>query len=80
MVRVRWVALVLLLAMTVAAFGATPKSSSRPPRELHRVGDHWTAYNPPDPATYPAGARTHTIVRGDTLWALAQKYFGNAYL
>jgi hypothetical protein len=65
--------------MAIPAF-AQPQSSSTPPRELHRVGDHYTAYNPPDAATYPAGAKTHTIKRGDTLWALAQQYFGNAYL
>jgi hypothetical protein len=65
--------------MAIPAF-AQPQSSSTPPRELHRVGDHYTAYNPPDPATYPAGAKTHTIKAGDTLWALAQQYFGNAYL
>ena len=78
MVSVRRVAPVLLLVIATAAF-AQPQSS-RPPRDLHRVGDHWTPYNPPDPATYPPGAKTHEIQRGDTLWALAQRYYGNAYL
>lgn len=80
MVRVRRVAPVLLLAMAIPVFAATPKSSSHPPRELHRVGDHWTPYNPPDPSTYPANAKTYTIKAGDTLWALAQQFYGNAYL
>ena len=83
MVSVRRVVPVLLLAVAIPAFAA-PKasrsSSSRPPRDLHRVGDHSTAYNPPDPATYPAGAQTYTIKRGDTLWALANQFYKNAYL
>jgi hypothetical protein len=83
MVSVRRVVPVLLLAMAIPAFAA-PKasrsSSSRPPRDLHRVGDHSTAYNPPDPATYPPGAQTYTIKRGDTLWALANQFYKNAYL
>jgi len=53
---------------------------SHPPRELHRVGDHWTAYNPPDPSTYPPGSKTYTIKQGDTLWALGKQFYGNAYL
>jgi hypothetical protein len=61
-------------------FGAAKKSSSHPPRDLHRVGDHWTAYDPPDPATWPAGAKTYTIKRGDTLWSLAEQFFKNAYM
>jgi hypothetical protein len=65
--------------MTLPAF-AQKKSSSAPPRQLHVVGDHSTAWNPPDPATYPPNAKTHKIVAGDTLWALAQQYYGNAYL
>jgi len=78
MVSVRRVAPVLLVLMALPAFAQ--KQSSTPPRELHRVGDHYSAWNPPDPATYPATAKTHKIAAGDTLWALAQKYYGNAYL
>jgi hypothetical protein len=82
MVSVRRVAPILLLAVAVPVFAAAkkPANSSRPPRELHRYGDHWTAYNPPDPATYPAGSKSYTIKSGDTLWALAQQFYNNAYL
>jgi hypothetical protein len=79
MVSVRRVVPILLLTVAIPLCGAT-KSSSRPPRELHRSGDHWTAYNPPDPASYSPGAKTYAIKSGDTLWALAQQFYGNAYL
>jgi LysM domain len=78
MVSVRRVAPVLLLVLALPLAGAD--QSSRPPRDLHRVGDHWTAYNPPDPSTFPPDAKTYTIKRGDTLWAIAQQQFGSAYL
>jgi len=80
MVSVRRVAPVLLLVMAMPIFAAAKKSSSHPPRELHRVGDHYTAYNPPDSSTYPADAKTYTIKAGDTLWALGNQFYGNAYL
>ncbi|MGZ7040474.1 MAG: LysM peptidoglycan-binding domain-containing protein [Thermoanaerobaculia bacterium] len=71
---------VLLLAMTIPASAAVPKSSSHPPRELHRVGDHWTPYSPPDPSTYPPNAKTHLIKAGETLWGIAAGLYGNGYL
>src|SRR5579872_955701 len=57
-----------------------PAKSTHPPRELHKVGDHWTPYNPPDPSTYPANSKTYTIKAGDTLWALGKQFYGNSYL
>jgi LysM domain-containing protein len=77
---VRRVAPVLLLVAALPLFGAKAKHSSRPPTDLHRVGDHWTAYNPPDPSTYAPTAKTYTVKSGDTLWALANQFYGNAYL
>jgi hypothetical protein len=68
------------LVVTLPLFGAKAKQSSHPPSDLHRVGDHWTAYNPPDPSTYAPAAKTYTVKTGDTLWALAKQFYGNAYL
>lgn len=81
MVSVRRVAPVLLLLLALPIGAASKKSTStRPPRHLHKVGDHWTAYNPPDPSTYPTGSKVHTIAKGDTLWDLARTYYSNPYL
>jgi LysM domain len=83
MVSVRRVAPFLSVVIAIAGFATSAfaqQQSSVPPQNLHRVGDHWTAYTPPDPATYPAGAKTHEIKAGDTLWALAQQYYGDPYL
>ena len=52
-------------------------AADRPPQDLRWTGDHWTAWNPPQP---PAGAQTHVIQRGDTLWDLAARFYGDPYL
>lgn len=79
MVRVRCVVSVLLVSL-VFPLAASAQKRTRPPAKLHLVGDHWTAYNPPDPSTFPPGSNVHIIVRGDTLWDLANKYYNNPYL
>ncbi|MFN2238843.1 MAG: LysM peptidoglycan-binding domain-containing protein, partial [Thermoanaerobaculia bacterium] len=35
---------------------------------------------PPDPSLFPAGSKVHIIERGDTLWDLARRFYGDAYL
>jgi len=68
-----------LIALLVAGLAAPALiAADRPPAQLHLVGDHWTAWNPP--TTFPEGAQIHTVVAGDTLWDLAGKYLGNPYL
>ncbi|HEX9801349.1 MAG TPA: LysM peptidoglycan-binding domain-containing protein [Thermoanaerobaculia bacterium] len=66
-------------AFAVALVVVVPLSAAdRPPTELHLVGDHWTAWNPP--TELPPEAKIHIVVRGDTLWDLARQYLGNPYL
>ncbi|MEO6195068.1 MAG: LysM peptidoglycan-binding domain-containing protein [Thermoanaerobaculia bacterium] len=65
----------VLVALIVGNVSA--QASDRPPQGLHLVGDHWTAWNPPAPA---ATDQVHVVAKGDTLWQLAAKYYGNAYL
>jgi hypothetical protein len=58
-----------ILGMAVAA---------QPPKDLHLVGDHWTAWDPP--ATYPEGSEIYVIEKGDTLWDLSNRFYGDPYL
>jgi hypothetical protein len=69
----------VLAALVVGATAVA--AADRPPQDLHLVGDHWTAWNPPAaPATPADSQQIHIIVKGDTLWALAGKFLGNPYL
>lgn len=66
-------------AVAACLFGAAGAvAADQPPRNLRQVGDHWTAWDPP--TEFPEGAQVYTIVAGDTLWALAGRFYGNPYL
>lgn len=65
-----------VLAMILAG-SSSALAADRPPQDLHLVDGHWTAWNPPAP---PPGEQVHIIAKGDTLWDLAAKYYGDPYL
>ncbi len=67
------IALVLCAAWANAEDAVNP-----PPQPLHKVGDHWTPYDPP--TEFPPDANVYIIQPGDTLWDLARKNLGNPYL
>lgn len=48
-----------------------------PPKDLKQIGDHWTPYSAPQP---DAASKVHLIQGGDSLWSLAQQYYGDPYL
>jgi hypothetical protein len=50
-------------------------ATTRPPKNLKRVGDHWTPWDPPQP-----GPDAYVIQKGDTLWDLAQRWFNDPFL
>jgi hypothetical protein len=66
------------LALAALLTLAVPAAAQTPPQDLHRVGDHWTAWDPP--TSFPEGVEVYTIVPGDTLWDLSQRVLGDPYL
>jgi LysM repeat protein len=62
----------------LALVGAVAGAVNPPPQPLHKVGDHWTPYQPP--AEFPSDAQVYIITPGDTLWDLAKRFLGDPYL
>jgi hypothetical protein len=68
----------LLLAGLLSATGAAAQgeaSSTQPPRDLKKVGDHWTPWEPP-----AAGPNDYVVQESDTLWDLAGKWLQDPHL
>jgi hypothetical protein len=68
-------ALVAFLIAGLAAGPASGAESTRPPSKLKKVGDHWTAWDPPE-----AAADAYVVQKGDTLWDLSAKWFNDPFL
>ena len=70
-------ALASLVAASQLAFAAEgpTSTSTRPPKNLKQVGDHWTPWDPPQ-----ATPESYLIQRGDTLWDLANKWLDDPHL
>ncbi len=66
---------VVAIAVSSGQAAAVRAGTGAPPKNLKQVGDHWTPWNPPQPA-----ADDYIIQRGDTLWDLAQQWLGNPFL
>jgi len=66
----------LVLAFLVAGFQVSvAEESTRPPKNLKKVGDHWTPWDPPE-----AVEGSYIIQQGDTFWDLAGKWLGDPHL
>lgn len=71
--------LTALLALSILLLGAGwLAADTRPPRNLHLVGDHWTPWDPP--TSFPEGSEVYIIEKGDTLWDLSNRFYGDPYL
>jgi hypothetical protein len=77
-VRVAMLVLAFLVAgsqLALADEGQAASTSTRPPKNLKLVGDHWTPWDPP-----PAAEGAYVIQKGDTFWDLAGKWLGDPHL
>lgn len=63
-----------------AATSPEPKAGELPPplEAEMTIAEHWSKN--PYPRSVAAGSRLHVVVKGDTLWDLAEHYYNNPFL
>lgn len=66
---------VLAVSLVVLVGVMSALAATNPPTDLKKVGDHWTAWDPPEP-----GPDAYIIQKDDTLWDLAGKWFNDPFL
>jgi len=67
----------LACAVSCVLSAAAATAQEVPPRNLHLADDHWSAWQ--SPASLPEGVTSYVIQPGDTLWALAGRFYGDPY-
>lgn len=67
--------IILLAALLTALVISTTVLAQEEDQEQAKVTAHWSPYK--YPTTFPENAKVHVIVKGDSLWAIAQKYYNN---
>ncbi len=70
-----WIISGLLLTSLCPAWAQ--EETPEPSQDIS-VPSHWSPYDAP--SSYPEGTQLHIIVRGDTLWDLANQYLANPFL
>ncbi len=72
-----WILAVVLGSFCFRAALAQEAESPQAAAEI-QIEPHWSPYQAP--SSYPEGTQLHIIVKGDTLWDLANQYLSNPYL
>ena len=74
-VAIRVLTASVVVVSVMAWAGVSGQESSTRPPAVKQVGEHWSAWDPP-----PAGPDAYIIQKGDTLWAVAERWLGDPFL